>query len=98
MESGRTQWVVETRVYFFEGSEDGVAERVQAKRQDEMPFVRTLDAIYGWPAHEGREWPATIIPVPDDAPQSEAWAHFEAALGIDERYGWEELPESHDLG
>ena len=102
MESGRTRWIVERRRYFFEKREDGVAERVRAERQDEVAWVRVLEAVYWWPAHEGKQWPAEVVHLPvwkgGDAPEPDAWAHFEAALGIDERYRWEQLPGTSDPG
>lgn len=74
-------------MYHFDRWDEGVAQRVRAEREDGI--TRLLEAIYWWPAREGPEWPATIVTIPEGA---DAWAHFEAALGMDERYRWEPLP------
>src|SRR5438876_10216985 len=58
---GRTRLIVERRLYFFERWEDSIAERVRAERHDEGAWVRVLEAIYWWPEHEGKEWPAMVI-------------------------------------
>jgi hypothetical protein len=96
-----TRWIVERRRYFFDQWEEGVAERVRAERRDGVAWVRVLEAVYWWPAHEGKEWPAAIVaaPVWDGAgPEPDAWAHFDAALGHDERYRWETLPGDLPFG
>lgn len=70
-----------------------MAQRVRAERSDDVSWVRVLDVVYWWPAHEGKEWPCTVIiaPVVDAADDSDpnAWAHFEQAVGMDDRYRWE---------
>lgn len=102
MKSGRTQWIVEKRRYFLDEWEDGVAERVRAERYDETAWARVLDAIYWWPEREGKHWPAEVILIPlrsaGDIPEPDAWAHFEAAVEIDDRYRWEEIPGPPGLG
>jgi hypothetical protein len=97
---GRTRLIVERRLYFFERWEDGIAERVRAERHDEGAWVRVLEAIYWWPEHEGKEWPAMVIPSPvwdGTSPEPDSWANFEATLRMDERYRWEPLVGSDDV-
>jgi hypothetical protein len=88
-----TRWVIETRRYFFNELEDGVAQRVRGERHDETEWVRVVESVYWWPAYEGKEWPAAVVAVPPwtggNAPEPDAWTHFEQQLGIDERYRWE---------
>src|SRR5207302_8475548 len=89
---GQTRWVVERRRYFLERWKHGVAELVRAERRDETAWVRVLEAVYWWPKHEGREWPAIAIPGPErtgEGFEPDTWEHFEAALGMDQRYRWE---------
>ena len=96
-----TRWIVDRRRSFLDQWEDGVAERVRAERRDGTAWVRVLEAVYWWPAHEGKQWPAAIIarPVWDGVgPESDAWAHFDAALGHDQRYRWDPLPGDPQLG
>lgn len=86
-----TEWTVESRLYYLGKWEDGVAQLVRGEHGDES-LTRTLQVVFWWPAHEGKEWPATVI-VPDSMTDaSSAWMHFEATLDIDERYRWEQLP------
>jgi hypothetical protein len=90
-----TRWTVERRRYFFQEWEEGVAERVRAELQDGAAWVRVLEAVYWWPAHEGKDWPGCVIPVPvwdGVGPELDTWAHFEHASGHDGRYRWEALP------
>jgi hypothetical protein len=90
-----TRWTVESRRYFFEDWDDGVAERVRAERHDDTAWTRVLEVIYWWPAREGKEWPAETVPVPEwtgTGPETDAWAHFETTLGMDERYRWDPVP------
>jgi hypothetical protein len=96
-----TSWNVESRAYYLGEFEDGVAQRVRAERQDDSAWTRVLETIYWWPAHEGKEWPAPVVPVPEwtgIGDETDAWAHFETALGMDERYRWEPLPEEPLMG
>jgi hypothetical protein len=85
--------VIESRRYFLEQWEDGVAQRVRAERHDALSWVRVLEAVCWWPTHEGKEWPCKVIVVPGhDAgvdPEPDAWTHFENQLGMDDRYRWE---------
>lgn len=95
----RTRLVVERRLYFFESWQEGVAERVRAERHDKTAWVRVLEAIYWWPEHEGKEWPAVVIPGPEwdgSSPEPDIWAHFETSLGMDKRYRWDPLLGSND--
>jgi pyruvate-formate lyase-activating enzyme len=81
-------------MYYFDGWDEGVAQRVRAEREDGIR--RVLETIYWWPAREGKEWPATVVPIPEwtgVGEEADAWAHFEATLGMDERYRWEPLPD-----
>jgi hypothetical protein len=85
--------VFESRRYFLDDWEDGVAQRVRAERHDEVAWVRVLDAVYWWPTREGKEWPCEVIVTPirtttEDA-EPDAWAYFEKAVGVDGRYRWE---------
>jgi hypothetical protein len=59
-----TRWIVDRRRYFFDQWEEGVAERVRAERRDGVAWVRVLEAVYWWPAQEGKEWPAAIVATP----------------------------------
>jgi hypothetical protein len=80
---------------YLDQFEDGVAQRVRAEREDSSAWTRVLEAIYWWPAHEGKEWPAAVVPVPEwtgVGEETDAWRHFETTLGKDERYRWEPLP------
>jgi hypothetical protein len=101
-EDQTTRWVRDRRQYFLGRYEDGIAELVRAERHDQLAWVRVLEAVFWWPTHEGKEWPAEVIPAPvrthDGESAPDAWAHFESVIGIDERYRWEQLPESFDLG
>jgi hypothetical protein len=54
-----TQWNVESRKYYFDRWDEGVAQRVRAEREDGM--TRVLETIYWWPAREGKEWPAAGV-------------------------------------
>ena len=75
--------------------DDGVAEKVRAERKDDVAWVRVLEAVYWWPAHEGKEWPAVVVIGPEwtgMGPEPDVWAHFEATLEMtDDRYRWEEV-------
>ena len=97
---GETQWTVERRRYLFEDEEDGIAERVRAERHDGTAWVRILEAIYWWPTHEGKQWPAEVIPIPvwggGDTPPADAWTHFEITAEIGDRHRWESLPVPPD--
>jgi len=96
-----TRWSVDRRRYFFEQWEEGVAERIRAERRDDAAWVRVLEAVYWWPAHEGKEWPAAIVVPPvwyGVGPEPDTWAHFESALGHGEAYRWESLPGDPPLG
>jgi hypothetical protein len=87
-----TRWSVETRAYYFGEFAEGTAQRVRAEHEEDGMWTRVLEAIYWWPGHEGKEWPATVVPGPErtlSGQQTDAWAHFEATLGMDERYRWE---------
>jgi hypothetical protein len=89
---GRTRFTVDRRQYFLEEFVEGIAELVRAERRDEGALVRVLESVYWWPEHEGKAWPALIVPGPEWAglpPQPDTWAHFEKAIGVDERYRWE---------
>jgi hypothetical protein len=95
---GRTTWRIDRRAYYFERWKDGTAERVRAERHDGTRWVRVLEAVYWWPEHEGKEWPATVIPGPvweGLGKEPDTWAHFEAQLGMDDRYRWEPLAGSN---
>ena len=97
---GVTRWTVDRRIYYLDRWVDGVAERVRAERKDETKWVRVLEAVYWWPEHEGKEWPGVVIPAPEWGgipPEPDTWAHFESAVGIDERYRWEPLPKSNGI-
>jgi hypothetical protein len=88
-----TRWPVESRIYYFDGFEGGMAQRVRAEHEDDTSWTRVLETIYWWPTHEGKEWPAAVVPVPEwtgVGEETDAWAHFEASLGMDERYRWEQ--------
>ncbi len=95
MPDDSTRWVIESRRYFLGEWEDGVAQRVRAERQDDVSWVRVLDAVYWWPTHEGREWPCEVIVAPvrmtTDDEEPDAWAHFEKVVGVDERYRWDPI-------
>ena len=87
--------VIERRLYFFKGLEDGIAERVRAERHDGTRWVRVLEAVYWWPEHEGKDWPAIVIPGPvwdGLGPEPDIWTYFEASQGMDERCRWDPLP------
>src|ERR1700730_5043939 len=89
---GRSRFVVERRQYLLEGWVDGVAELVRVERHDHTAFVRVAEAVYWWPEHEGKVWPALVVPGPDWGgvpPQPDTWAHFETSIGMDDRYRWE---------
>ena len=86
-----TRWTFEGRRYFLDRFEDGVAQRVRAERHDDVKWVRTLEAVYWWPAREGKEWPCQVIVPPDDDTNVDLWAYFEDAVGMDERYRWEPI-------
>jgi hypothetical protein len=91
-----TRWTVERRQYFFEQWEEGVAERVRAEHKSGTAWVRILEAVYWWPAREGKDWPGLVIAVPTWSgvgPEPDGWAQFEQARGHDTRYRWEALPE-----
>src|ERR1700730_19438830 len=62
---GRSRFVVERRQYLLEGWVDGVAELVRVERHDHTAFVRVAEAVYWWPEHEGKVWPALVVPGPD---------------------------------
>jgi hypothetical protein len=97
---GRTHFVVERRLYFFEGWEEGIAELVRAERHDHVAWVRSLEAIYWWPEREGKEWQALVVPAPEWGgvpPEPNMWAHFEGLLGMDDRYRWEPLTGAYDI-
>ena len=86
---GTTRWIDERREYFLDAAHVGV----RGERHDDCAWVRVLESIYWWPAHEDREWPGAIISVPvwrgSAAPEADAWKHLETALEMDERYRWE---------
>jgi hypothetical protein len=87
-----TEWSFESRIYYFERFEEGVAERVRAERSDDGAWKRILDAVYWWPAHEGKSWPGSVVPIPawsGVGEEVDAWSHFEATFGMDDRYRWE---------
>jgi hypothetical protein len=90
-----THLAVESRRYYFEDWEEGIAQLVRAERQDTTAWTRVLEAIFWWPAREGKEWPARVVPIPEwtgVGDEADAWAHFEAMLETDQRYRWEPLP------
>jgi hypothetical protein len=90
-----TSSTVESRVYYLGDFQDGVAQRVRAERSDHVAWTRSLETIYWWPAREGKEWPAAVVPIPEwtgIGEEPDAWSHFETAVGIDDRYRWEPLP------
>ena len=98
---GVTRWTVERRIYFPERWSHGVAERVRAERHDDTAWVRVLDAVYWWPEHEGKQWPAAVVPAPEwtgAGPEPDVWTHFETTLGMDERHRWEQLSSDEGIG
>jgi hypothetical protein len=100
-EADETRWRVDRRRYFFDRWEDGIAERVRAERRDDVAWVRVLEAVYWWPAHEGKEWPAVVITAPvwgGVGPEPHAWSHFEVAMDMNDSYRWEALPGDSTLG
>jgi hypothetical protein len=97
---GSTRWSVTRRRYRFEGVDEGVAELVRAERHDGTAWNRVLEAFYWWPTHEGREWPALVVPVPawdGVGEETDPWTYFDAAISIDDRYVWE-AGESEEFG
>lgn len=89
---GHTRFVVERRQYFIEEWVAGIAELVRAERHNGGAWVRIAEAVYWWPEREGKEWPALVVPGPEwggGSPQPDTWAHFEASIGMDDRYRWE---------
>ncbi len=93
--NGSTRWSIERRRYSFEEFDEGVAELVRAERHDGTAWMRILEAIYWWPTHEGREWPALVVPVPTwdvVGDESDPWAHLHAAIALDDRFAWEASP------
>jgi hypothetical protein len=86
--------VVERRQYFFEDWVDGIAELVRAERHNDGAWVRVAEAVYWWPEHEGKDWPALVVPGPEWGgvpPQPDTWAHFEGSVGMDDRHRWEPI-------
>jgi hypothetical protein len=54
-----------------------------------------LEAVYWWPAHEGKEWPAVVVPVTawdglGDEP--DPWEHLHTLIALDDRYRWKDEP------
>jgi hypothetical protein len=86
-----THWKVESRLYYCEKWEDGVAQLVRGEHQTEQGS-RIVEAVFWWPAREGKEWPATVITIDSESDSTDLWAHFEQRLGMDDRYRWEQLP------
>ena len=74
--------------------DEGIAQRVRAERDDDASWTRVLETIYWWPAREGKQWPATLVPIPEwsgAGAETDAWTHFETTLGLDDGYRWEPL-------
>jgi hypothetical protein len=74
-----TKWRVESRIYYFDRQEEVVAQRVRVEREQNDVWTRVLETIYWWPAHEGKEWPALVVPVPE-------WTRAEASGDIPEHW------------
>jgi hypothetical protein len=94
-----TRWRVVRRRYFKEWVE-GIAEKVVAERRDHVAWTRVLEAVFWWPQTEGKEWPAIVVPGPEwlgVGPEPDTWAHFEAAVGFDATYSFDELGEDETL-
>ena len=90
-----TRWIVENRAYYPGEWDEGIAQRVRAERDDDASWTRVLETIYWWPAREGKQWPATLVPIPEwsgAGAETDAWTHFETTLGLDDGYRWEPLP------
>ena len=93
-----TRWSVTRRRYVLDLWDVGVAEKVRAERRDQVAWVRVLEAVYWWPEHEGREWPALVVPAPQWSgigAEPDTWAHFEEVLGFHDRYTWEVISDTN---